>query len=1240
MKKIVCLFICLLVTLNYAANPVVSNVNMSQRPDTKLIDIYYDVSDDDGDSLAVSIDVSINGGSSYDLPATHFSGAGYGSGVVTGSNRHIVWNAGADWDGNYSTAVWFRITADDSTAPTDMALIPAGSFQMGDTFGEGSSSELPLHNVYIDAFYMDKYEVSKAKWDEVYNWAIANGYSFIHAGSGKAENHPVQTVNWFDCVKWCNARSEKEGKTPCYTVSGSVYKTDQSAPDCNWSANGYRLPTEAEWEKAARGGAGGHRFPWHDTDTIQHARANYQSSSDYTYDTSLTRGYNPAFTNGVKPYTSPVGYFAANDYGLYDMAGNVYEWNNDWWGENWYSNAGAANANTRGPDSGSNRVIRGGGWVNYATYTRCAYRNRYTPSGSLDYIGFRCVREATSSNYYSISGVVTGDVRENVTMALSGDKSATTATDLSGNYAFTNLANGNYTITPSKSGYTFQPSVTNVTIADVNVADIDFVSTEVDPELADMALIPAGTFQMGDTFGEGRSDELPLHDVYIDSFYMDKYEVSNEKMREVMQWAFDNGKIAATVATVTNLEGNQQELLDLDALYCQISFSNNNTFVVDSGKTNYPCIEVTWYGSQAYCNYKSDMAGMERCIDFMDWSCNWSANGYRLPTEAEWEKAARGGATAMRFPWSDTNIITHAMANYFSSDSYSYDVSPTRGYNPAFNTGTYPYTSPEGYFAANDYGLYDMAANVWEWNNDWFSSSWYSNAGATNANTRGPSSGSYLVFRGGSWNNDAFPTRCADRGDIHSLSISGYDIGFRCVREATSSNYYSISGVVTGDVRENVTMALSGDKSATTATDSSGNYSFAGLANGNYTVTPSKSGYTFQPSVTNIIIADANVADIDFVSTKVDPEPTGMSYIPAGSFSMGDHYNAGDSDEQPVHDVYISAFFMDKYEVTKTKWDEVYSWAVANGYSFDNVGSGTLANFPVHTVSWYDCVKWCNAQSEKEGLDPVYFTDSTLVTVYRTGQINVENDALNWNGNGYRLPTEAEWEKAARGGLSGNYYPWASFGGSYSDHIDGSKANYLDSGDPWDNAATPCGYYDGNQTPTGVDMANGYGLYDMAGNVWEWNNDWYSGDWYSQVGATNANTWGPVSGAGRVTRGGSWNKIVNRPRCANRTYWFDISSRDDIGFRCVRNSDSSVITAPSNVSATDGTYSNKVEVTWDNNTNATKYTVYRNTINDSGSSEEISGQITTEEISDTSVSPGKVYFYWVKAGNSIGWSGF
>jgi len=280
----------------------------------------------------------------------------------------------------------------------DMAFIPAGLFTMGSVeypnFGED-----PVHSVYVSGFYMDKYEVTKALWDEVKAWNGGNGYSFDYAdsGQGKAVNHPVHTMTWFDAVKWCNARSQKEGLTPCYyTDAGltSVYKTGQGSPYVNWSAGGYRLPTEAEWEKAARGGNSGHRFPWSDTDTISHSRANYYgdpaSSGGYAYDLAPD-GFHPAYSDGVHPYTSPVGSFAANGYGLYDMAGNVWEWCWDWW--SYYSSS--PGTDPRGPVSGSYRVLRGGGWDGEAISCRSASRNYLrNPAISYSYIGFRCVRAA------------------------------------------------------------------------------------------------------------------------------------------------------------------------------------------------------------------------------------------------------------------------------------------------------------------------------------------------------------------------------------------------------------------------------------------------------------------------------------------------------------------------------------------------------------------------------------------------------------------------------------------------------------------------------------------------------------------------------------------------------------------------------------------------------------------------------------------------------------------------------
>lgn len=273
------------------------------------------------------------------------------------------------------------------TIPSGMVLIPAGTFTMGDTL-DGESNAKPT-NVMVSAFYMDVNLVTYSQWLSVYNWATTNGYTFHHAGAGKAGDHPVQTVNWYDTVTWCNARSQQVGQTAVYYTDAGLTQVYSNADVtnvyANWQANGYRLPTEAEWEKAARGGVSGQRFPW--GNTISEIQANYNgNTATYSYDLG-PNGFNAAFTNGVVPYTSPVGYFSANGYGLYDMAGNTAERCWDWYGTPY-----AGGIDPHGPASGSIRIVRGGYWNNYAVFARCADREATSPLQAGPAVGFRCVR--------------------------------------------------------------------------------------------------------------------------------------------------------------------------------------------------------------------------------------------------------------------------------------------------------------------------------------------------------------------------------------------------------------------------------------------------------------------------------------------------------------------------------------------------------------------------------------------------------------------------------------------------------------------------------------------------------------------------------------------------------------------------------------------------------------------------------------------------------------------------------
>lgn len=269
------------------------------------------------------------------------------------------------------------------------------------------------------------------------------------------------------------------------------------------------------------------------------------------------------------------------------------------------------------------------------------------------------------------------------------------------------------------------------------------------------------------------------------------------------------------------------------------------------------------------------------------------------------------------------------------------------------------------------------------------------------------------------------------------------------------------------------------------------------------------------------------------ISTTTDHASPEMCFIPEGPFRMGDPYDEGFKDERelPVHTVFVSAFHIGKYNITFELFDAIRTWGHDHSYQFDPSGQTAGPNHPLNFVTWWNAVLFCNALSEKEGLTPVYCTDEAQAQIYRSGKPDLTEKTVRWSAHGYRLPTEAEWEKAARGGREGHHSPWPSLGGSWSDFTNSDMANYEGSVNPYrdnENNTTPNGYFN---TP------NGYGIHDMCANVWEWCWDRFSATWYSQAGASQPNPHGPTTDFAanrRVIRGGGCDDPPSQLRCSFR----------------------------------------------------------------------------------------------------------
>jgi len=265
----------------------------------------------------------------------------------------------------------FVVTGITAQQNNNMVRIEGGTFTMGSPDDEvNRSSDEIQRQVTINAFWMGKYEVTQKEYQEV----MGENPSWF-----KGDNLPVEMVTWFDAVEYCNKLSERELLTPVYTITGRTPATGYPIRDAtvtvNWSNNGYRLPTEAEWEYACRAGT---TTPFNTGNNITTSQANYNGN----------RPYNNNAEGEYRKSTTPVGTFAGNSWGLHDMHGNVWEWCWDWYGDY----ATGAQTNPRGAVSGSLRVFRGGIWSHDGQYLRSAGRLYSNPYNRVSALGFRLLR--------------------------------------------------------------------------------------------------------------------------------------------------------------------------------------------------------------------------------------------------------------------------------------------------------------------------------------------------------------------------------------------------------------------------------------------------------------------------------------------------------------------------------------------------------------------------------------------------------------------------------------------------------------------------------------------------------------------------------------------------------------------------------------------------------------------------------------------------------------------------------
>lgn len=983
----------------------------------------------------------------------------------------------------------------EESGKANMVLVQGGTLPAGSA----------LANQTISAFHIARFETTWAEWKKVCTWAAANGYDIGNAGQGSADNQPVRNISWYDALKWCNAKSQKDGLIPVYSVNGTTYKTGDATPTPVAFANGFRLPFEAEWEWAARGGV---------------------SSQGYTYSGSNNLDSVAWYLSNSGDGTNPVGTKAPNELGLYDMSGNVAEWN-------WNLSDGTAN-----------RWTRGGSWKDQSESETVTTRLLCVPSNKVRYVGFRYARNAIGDMVTVQGGTLpSGSALANQTIqAFQIGRTEVTWEEWQTVRTWA-VANGYTDLAGVGNGTAGNHPIRNVSWYDV----VKWSNAKSQMEgLTPVYTVNGTTYRIG-SFGVNGSSAVQENQVANGyrlpaegewewaargGVVSQGYVWSGSNDPSVVAWTQDNssdgtkavGTKAANELGIYDMGGNVWEWCwDADGAYRRIRGAGWLTYSAHRGWLS---DRVYDHSGPDYRNYRDVGFRLARNIGpkisitgtLPEATLNQAYAGYTFGAvgstgDKVWTISEGTRPPGMSFSANGTLSGTPTTAGAYTfvirvdAGGYWDEVEVelevvASGLKDSDNDGVNDYRETYDGTNTNDPQSFDplsiglVAHYPFDGNANDETKNGYDAAGSNLvfAQDRNGTSNSCLaltapfatskkIYLASTANRTfsewvkvvEFPAKTSGawgpkpNADIavfpESVIIynrfsadgqwwldTGNGVAFYNI--IASNQWKHLTVVYQGDISKakvflnGVPVPLNAMVLSKVSFDA-GEYApiqFDGSA-------WNTSGLSTVNLIDNVRVYNRALSDAE-VAQLYAKETGGANMVTVQGGTLPSSSGlAGQS---------VASFRIGKYEVTWDEWQAVRTWALANGYTdLANIGAGSASNHPVRHVNWYDVVKWCNAKSQMEGLTPVYQFSGAI---YKTGQ---SEPTVNTAANGYRLPLEKEWEWAALGGVN-------SKGFSYSGSNDINAVAWYASNSGLDTK------------PAGLKTANELMIFDMSGNVAEW----------------------------------------------------------------------------------------------------------------------------------------------------------